>query len=124
MDGFMSSETTVEIGLATFVDGAEVLLQRSDTTGLKFSFSYKARRRTPMHHIMALVTDHIYSQKFRHGLAVQIFPDLMSMELFRVRCRCQCDGGQPLALDESGRHAGCNDALEYVAKHVALPKSM
>src|SRR4029077_6555997 len=31
---------------------------------------------------------------------------------------------EPLTPDESGRHAGRNDALEYVAKHVAFPKSM
>jgi hypothetical protein len=31
---------------------------------------------------------------------------------------------EPLTPDESGRHAGRNDALEYVAKHVAFTKSM
>jgi hypothetical protein len=31
---------------------------------------------------------------------------------------------EPFTPDESGRHAGRNDALEYVAKPVTFPKSM
>jgi hypothetical protein len=31
---------------------------------------------------------------------------------------------EPLALDQAGCHAGRNDALEYVAKHIALTESM
>jgi hypothetical protein len=78
----MLSQATVEIGLATFVNCAEVSFQSRDTTGLELSFRYKPRRRTPVHHVMALVADHIDSQKFRHALAIHVFPDLMSTELF------------------------------------------
>jgi hypothetical protein len=38
-----------------------------------------------MHHVMAFPADHIDPHKFRHGLAVYVFPDLMSIELFHAR---------------------------------------